>query len=55
MEYEKLNNIYNTLNLVETKGQSTVLMAACLSTLREVLAAASARPLQDAPQEKKEG
>ncbi len=55
MEYEKLNNIYNTLNLVETRGQSTVLMAACLSTLRELLATASLAPLQDAPQEKKEG
>ncbi len=44
MEYEKLKNIYNTLNLVETKGQSTVFMAACLSTLRELLAAAPFEP-----------
>lgn len=55
MEFEKLNNIYNTLSLVETRGQSTVLMAACLSTLREILAEAPQATLQEAPQVKKEG
>lgn len=35
--FEKLRNVYNTLNLVETKGQSTVLIAACITTLKEML------------------
>lgn len=34
---EKLINIYNTLSLVETKGQSTVYMAASLTTLRDLI------------------
>lgn len=34
---QKLINIYNTLSLVETKGQNTIYMAASLSTLRELI------------------
>ena len=30
-------NIYNTLGLVETKGQSTVYMGAALSTLKDLI------------------
>lgn len=32
-----LVNIYNTLGLVETKGQSTVYMGAALSTLKDLI------------------
>ncbi len=32
-----LVNIYNTLALVETKGQSTVYMGAALSTLKDLI------------------
>lgn len=34
---KQLINIYNTLCLVETKGQSTIYMGACLSTLRDLI------------------
>ncbi|MGF6375128.1 hypothetical protein M2140_000162 [Clostridiales Family XIII bacterium PM5-7] len=36
-DFEKLRSIYNTLLLIETKGQNTILMSACLSSLKEVL------------------
>lgn len=35
MKIETLNAIYNTLCQIETKGESTVLMGACLQTIRE--------------------
>lgn len=34
---QTLINIYNTLSLVETKGQSSIYMGASLSTLRELI------------------
>ena len=34
---ERLNSVYNTLAMIETKGQSTVYMGACLSIMKEVL------------------
>lgn len=34
---QNLINIYNTMCLVETKGQSTVYMAACISTLKDLI------------------
>lgn len=34
---EQLTNIYNTLCMVETKGQSTIYMAASLAHLREAI------------------
>ena len=39
---EKLTNIYNTLCMVETKGQSTIYMAASLAHLREIIEQAQA-------------
>lgn len=34
---DKLISVYNTLYQIETKGQSTLLMAGCLQVLQEVL------------------
>lgn len=34
---ERLNSVYNTLAMIETKGQSTVYMGACLSIMKEIL------------------
>ena len=34
---EKLTNIFNTLRNVETKGDSTVIMADCLRALVEII------------------
>lgn len=34
---QTLINIYNTLSLVETKGQSSIYMGACLSTLKDLI------------------
>ena len=34
---QTLVNIYNTLGLVETKGQSTIYMGAVLSTLKDLI------------------
>lgn len=34
---EQLTNIFNTLKLIETKGDGTVLMADCLKALVEVI------------------
>ena len=34
---QTLINIYNTLNLVETKGQSSIYIGACLSTLKDLI------------------
>lgn len=34
---QTLVNIYNTLSLVETKGQSTIYMGASLSTLKDLI------------------
>lgn len=52
MEFEKIRNIYNTMTLIETKGESTILMGACLSTLKEVLQ--SMAQAQTAPVKKDE-
>jgi len=35
MNLEKLTQIYNTLNLIETKGQSSKLMTSCLFLFEE--------------------
>lgn len=37
MHLEQLMKIYNTLLLVSTKGEDTVIMGQCLSAFREVL------------------
>ncbi|MEY8365723.1 hypothetical protein AALA22_08785 [Anaerovoracaceae bacterium 41-7] len=37
MEFETLTNIYNALLQVETKGQSTMIMGACLNTLKTMI------------------
>lgn len=37
MDFEKLKTVFNTLTQIETKGESTILMGACLQTLREML------------------
>lgn len=34
---EQLVRIYNTLLTVSTKGEDTIIMAQCLSTMRQVL------------------
>ena len=34
---QTLINIYNTLNLVDTKGQSSIYIGACLSTLKDLI------------------
>ena len=36
--YTTLTSIYNTLSLIPTKGEDTILMGQCLFTLRDVLA-----------------
>lgn len=38
--FEQLAKIYNTLLLVSTKGEDTVIMGQCLSAMRDVLAQA---------------
>lgn len=35
--YTTLTSIYNTLSLIPTKGENTILMGQCLFTLRDVL------------------
>lgn len=38
MEYlEQLIKIYNTLNLVSTKGEDTIVMGQCLNAFKKVL------------------
>lgn len=37
MDKEKLIGVYNTLCQIETKGQSTLMMAGCLQVLRELI------------------
>lgn len=44
---QQLINIYNTLSLVETKGQNTIYMAASLSTLRDVINELQAETAED--------
>ena len=34
---DKLVSVYNTLYQIETKGQSTLLMAGCLQVLQEII------------------
>ena len=34
---KKLTNLYNTMNLIETKGNSTLLMADCLKFLNQCI------------------
>lgn len=34
---QKLVQVYNTLINIETKGQATIFMGACLATMKEVL------------------
>lgn len=36
-QYLQLNKIYNTLSLIETKGENTVLMGSCLAAFKETL------------------
>lgn len=35
---ERLSKLYNTLNLVETKGESTKIVADCLRYLEQMIA-----------------
>lgn len=37
MNIEKVISVYNTLCQIETKGQSTLMMAGCLQILREFI------------------
>lgn len=38
MEYlEQLIKIYNTLNLISTKGEDTIIMGQCLSAFKKIL------------------
>jgi hypothetical protein len=39
---EKLTKLYNTLSLIETKGESTKHMAACLNYIQQLVAECSA-------------
>lgn len=47
---EKLTKLYNTLALIETKGESTKIMAQCLSYV-EVLIHESDAPATDGTEE----
>lgn len=33
----QLQQLYHTLTLIETKGENTLMMAACLTTLQQIL------------------
>ena len=39
---DKLTKLYNTLVLIETKGENTKLMAACLNFTQQLIAEANA-------------
>lgn len=34
---QKLAQVYNTLTNIETKGQGTILMGACLTAMKEII------------------
>lgn len=44
---EKLTKLYNTLCQIETKGESTKLMALCLSYTTQLINEANATPKQE--------
>ena len=50
---EQLTKLYNTLALIETKGENTKLMAACLNFTQQLIqeTALEARKLAEAPSE----
>lgn len=45
-QIEQLMRIFNTLNLVTTKGEDTIIMAQCLNALRDFIA-----EIQQVPQQ----
>ena len=50
---EKLTKLYNTLAIIETKGESTKLMAACLNYTQQLIQEETlkAQQLAEAPSE----
>lgn len=43
---EKLAKLYNTLSLIETKGENTKTMAICLNYLQQLMAEVDIPPVQ---------
>lgn len=46
---EKLTKLYNTLSLVETKGENTKTMALCLNYVQQLIAEANAEAAKAEP------
>lgn len=49
---EKLTKLYNTLALIETKGENTKTMAVCLNYVQQLIAEANAAAEAAKPAEK---
>ena len=45
---QKLTALYNTLSLIETKGEATITMADCLKFTRQLIAEAQAEAAEEA-------
>lgn len=43
----KLTALYNTMAMVETKGENTVLMGDCLKYLKQLIAEEQAKPVEE--------
>lgn len=51
----KLTKLYNTMMLIETKGENTKTMAACLNYVQQLVEECAAKEASKAEQMKKEG
>lgn len=51
-QFIQLNKIYNTLALIQTSGENTIVMGTCLSAMQELITEASAEMEKEEVSEK---
>lgn len=53
-QFIQLNKIYNTLALIQTSGENTIIMGECLRAMKELITEIGQQEIEEAVEEVKE-